>query len=80
MKRRDFIQAAPLTLSLLPCLPVAEAQEDVFKAELRRRFESLPAFLKSGSVSLADAVRLLENPNPKIELGPVVSVAYYREV
>lgn len=75
MKRRDFIQtAAPLTLSILPCLPAVEAQQDAFKAELRRRFENLPAFVKSGSFSLADAVFILEHPNPQIEVGPVVEV------
>ncbi len=64
MNRRNFIQAAPLTLSILPCLPESAAKEDAFKAELYRRFENLPDYLKGGALKMADVVRLLETSEP----------------
>lgn len=68
MNRRNFIQAAPLTLSILPCLPESEAREDTFKAELYKRFEALPDYLKGGALKMADVIKLLETPEPpKIE-------------
>ena len=70
MRRREFIQsAAPVTLAILPSLPqLCVVPDDVFKAELYRRFENLPAFLKSDGAgfNLATAVRLLSEANPMI--------------
>lgn len=71
MKRREFIQSvAPVTLAILPSLPqLCVVSDDAFKAELYRRFESLPAFLKGDGAgfNLANAVLLLSKPNPVIE-------------
>lgn len=72
MKRRDFIQSVPVTLAILPCLPdvFEPVPDDAFEAELRRRFENLPAFLKGDGVgmNLATAVIVLSKPNPRVEL------------
>lgn len=71
MKRREFIQSAPLTLAILPCLPAPSfaVADDAFRAELYRRFENLPTLLKSDGAgfNLATAVLLLSKPDPKIE-------------
>ncbi len=69
MKRREFIQAAPLTLAILPSpsRDVPAMPDVVFENELRRRFENAPDFLKREGVTLhfADAALILSWPDLK---------------
>ena len=77
MKRRNFIQAAPVvTLALLPSFSDslsdvhAPVSQKAFEYELRRRFEELPSFLKGDGcrMNLASAVLFLATPEPNIKL------------
>lgn len=75
MNRREFVQFAPVTLTLLPSFSdqaYAEnrVEDKAFEIELRRRFEALPDFLKQDGVrmNLASAVQLLDKSNLLIAL------------
>ncbi len=76
MNRREFVKYAPASLLILPSLPDTQAgsaetvSNAAFQRELRRRFEELPAFLKSETFNLhlAAAVALLDTPTPQVAL------------
>ena len=75
MNRREFVQLAPVTLTLLPSFSdqayAANRVEDKsFEIELRRRFEALPDFLKQDGVrmNLGSVVWLLSASDAQIVL------------
>ena len=74
MNRREFVQLAPVTLTLLPSFSSEvyasnRISDKAFEIELHRRFEALPDFLKSDGVrmNLASLAQLLSMPNAVIE-------------